>query len=316
MAKYVAPDGKYKRRKQQKARKMAMYSTIAVFILVVSFGIVKVIELFTGTEEDIPLLDNTRSPEQTVNPVQNNYNMGPFVDDMALEMVNPDIDTLRVTANGRVEISYFDDVIFLGDSLADGFKAYSKSLDLKNSGAVYLTQKSTTPKTFLLDSAMVDAGDGPVPVWPVIQQRQPGKMYITLGTNALMGADPQTIIESYGQLIDKIRENSPNTLIYVTTVTPTTVKTATTKTQLSFDRIYEMNNLIADMCNEKGVSLINLYDVLKNSSGYLREEIAAGDGIHLTPNGYRQWLDYLITHTVYSPSSPYVPGSPYYEIVS
>jgi len=58
---------------------------------------------------------------------------------------------------------------------------------------------------------------------------------------------------------------------------------------------------------------MNENEVFKNSEGYLREEIARPDGYHLTPTGYKQWLEYLITHTVYDPASPYIPGSPYYS---
>ena len=232
--------------------------------------------------------------------------MGPKLYDLEKDTKNPDIDVLAVTKNGRVDISYFDDAMFLGDSLADGFKVYASSLALKNSGAVYLTQKSTTPRTFLQPGSMVDAGAGPIDVWATIDQRQPGKMYITLGTNALMAMDPEAFAESYEQLIDKIRDYSPDTLIYVTTITPTTTKTAASKPQLSFDRIYQANQLIAKMCVEENLALINLYDVLKSSSGYLREDIAAKDGIHLSPSGYREWLDYLITHTVYHPNNKYV----------
>ena len=60
------------------------------------------------------------------------------------------------------------------------------------------------------------------------------------------------------------------------------------------------------MCRNKGLGLINLYDVLKDDSGYLRSEIARADGYHLTPTGYQQWLDYLITHTMYAPWNPYL----------
>ena len=314
MAKYKAPaDARSRRRKQQKARYMAMYATIALFILVVSFAIVKVIEFFTHEEENIPLLDNSGMQTETVVTPQNNYVFGPFATDLDGAVISPDIDVLRVTENGRVDISYFDDAVFMGDSLADGFKFYNQSLSLKNSSTVYLTQQGTTPRTFLAPGAMVDAGEGPVDVWATIEQRQPGKMYITLGTNALMAMDPQAFVESYAQLIDKIRSYSPDTLIYVTTITPTTAKKATSEPRLSFERIYTSNLLLATMCNEKDCAMINLYDVFKNSEGYLREEIARSDGYHLTPTGYKQWLEYLITHTVYDPASPYIPGSPYYS---
>jgi len=314
VARYKAPmDARSRRRKQQKARYMAMYATIALFILVISFAIVKVIELFTHEEEKIPLLDNSGIQAETIITPGNDYTFGPFITDTDLSVIDPDIDVLRVTENGRVDISYFNDAVFMGDSLADGFKFYNQSLSLKNSSAVYLTQQGTTPRTFLAPGAMVDAGEGPVDVWATIEQRQPGKMYITLGTNALMAMDPEAYVESYAQLIDKIRATSPDTLIYVTTITPTTLAKATSEPRLSFERIYLSNLMLATMCNEKDCALINLYEVFKNSEGYLREEIARPDGYHLTPTGYKQWLEYLITHTVYNPASPYVPGSPYYS---
>lgn len=313
MAKYVSENSRAKRRKQQKARRMAMYSTIAIFILVISFVIVKVIEIFKNDEKDIPLLDNSGTEDITdENTPTNDIVIGPVIGDTTLDIVKPDIDILRTTSNGRVELSYFDDAIFMGDSLADGFKVYGGWMNLKNTSAIYLTQQGTTPRTFLQPGVMVDAGEGPVDVWATIEQRQPGKMYITLGTNALMGMEPEEFIDGYYKLIDKIKATSPNTVIYVTTITPTTEKKAAQEPRLSYDRIYQSNQLIAKMCNEKGLMLINLYDVMKNDSGYLNEDIAASDGYHLTKTGYSWWFDYLITHTKYDPNSPYIPGSPYY----
>ena len=312
MAKYVAPGNRAKRRKQQKARKMAMYSTIVIFILVISFGIVKVIEFFQKDEGDIPILDNSGSTDTEDIVVDNGLFIGPTLEQTTGNVVQPDIYTIQATENGRVDVSYFDDAIFLGDSLADGFKVYAGWMSLKDTSAVYLTQQGTTPRTFLQPGAMVDAGRGPVDVWAVIEQRQPGKMYITLGTNALMAMDPPEFIESYSQLIDKIKKTSPDTVIYITTITPTTEKKAAAEPRLSYERIYEANKLIAKMCNEKGAVILNLYDLLKDETGYLDVDIAAGDGYHLSPAGYRIWLDYLITHTKYDPDSPYVPGSPYY----
>ena len=313
MAKYVAESSRAKRRKQQKARRMAMYSTIAIFILVISFVIVKVIEIFKHDDKDIPILDNSGTEDMTdENIPTDDIVIGPVIGDTTLDIVRPDIDILRTTSNGRVELSYFDDAIFMGDSLADGFKVYGGWMNLKNTSAIYLTQQGTTPRTFLQPGVMVDAGEGPVDVWVTIEQRQQGKMYITLGTNALMGMEPEEFIDGYYKLIDKIKTTSPNTVIYVTTITPTTEKKAAQEPRLSYERIYRSNQLIAKMCNEKGLMLINLYDVMKNDSGYLNEDIAASDGYHLTKTGYSMWFDYLITHTKYDPNSPYIPGSPYY----
>lgn len=315
MAKYT-PEELKRRKRRRKRKKMTRLAMMGVFVVALAFGMVKVVEkMIIPADKTV----DTQPEHTAVHIQQPNTNISKQMDswygytgDVAqtinLENTIPEIDMVRVPESDPVAINYFDDVVFLGDSLADGFKVYNTSLSLKDSKAVYLTQKSTSPRTFLQPGVKIDAGAGLVDVWAVIEQRQPGKMYITLGTNALMGMTPQDFIASYEQLIDKIRRTSPNTVIYVTTITPTTYRTSIQKPQLSFTRIYEANQLIAQMCRNKGLGLINLYDVLKDDSGYLRSEIARGDGYHLTPAGYQQWLDYLITHTLYSPFNPYITG--------
>ena len=317
MAKYVDQQARNRarKRKQKKARRMAMYSCIVLFILVVSFVITQAIQFFGRDEEKPPILetpDNTQT-ENIQTPAVNTYSMGPSAADLSLPLIQPDISTVRATANGRVDVGYFDDAIFMGDSLADGFKDYAAWMSLKDTGALYLTQRSMTPRSFLQPGARVDAGDaGVVDVWQTITDRQPGKMYITLGTNALMAMEPSEFITSYYQLVEKIRSVSPDTTIYITTIPPTSKDYAAKESRLSKERILEANQLIAKMCTEENLSLISLYDVAAGRDGYLREEINS-DGIHMTPDGYRQWLNYLIEHTVYSPDSPYIPGSPYHK---
>ena len=317
MAKYVDQQARNRarKRKQKKARRMAMYSCIVLFVLVVSFVITQVIQFFTREEDHQPLLDNpgNTQTELTDTPSPVDYAVGPHISDLSLPLVQPDISHTQTTANGRVDVGYFDNAIFMGDSLADGFKDYAAWMSLKGRGTLYLTQRSMTPRSFMQPGAMVDAGDaGVVDVWATIADRQPGKMYITLGTNALMAMDPAEFIESYYQLVAKIRQTSPDTTIYITTIPPTSSAYAAKEERLSKERIQQANDLIAKMCREENLALINLYDVVMGADGYLNEEINS-DGIHMTPEGYKMWLNYLIEHTVYSPDSPYIPGSPYHS---
>ena len=310
MAKYRTPEEKLKYRKRQKRRKVLMYSCMAAFVLVCSFIIVQAVEFMAGGITKVVASGNQNIQQPNTSVTKQAESWYGFEGEVAktinTEEALPELSMVQVMENGRVDISYFDDVLFLGDSLADGFKVYNSSLELKDSKAGYLTQRSMSPRSFLQPGVHVDAGGGPVDVWAVIEQVQPGKMYLTLGTNALMSMSPEDFIVTYYQLVDKIRRTSPNTQIYVTTITPVAAWKSRKESRLSFDRIYQANQLIAKMCVEENLALINLYDVLKSSSGYLREDIAASDGIHLSPSGYREWLDYLITHTVYNPNNKYV----------
>lgn len=317
MAKYVDRQARARmqKRKQKKARQMAGYASVVLFILVVSFGITSVINMFSKDNERQPLLENP-GIQQEENPDNRSalvYSMGPQRTDLSLPVKSLDIGTIQTTANGRVDVAYFDDAIFMGDSLADGFKDYAAWMSLKDTNTLYMTQRSMTPRSFLQPGASVDAGKaGVVDVWATIAEKQPAKLYITLGTNALMAMEPQEFIDSYYQLVGKIRATSPDTIIYITTIPPTSSSYAAKESRLSKERIQQANDLIAKMCSEKNLALINLYDVVAGSDGYLEESINA-DGIHLTPVGYKMWLNYLIEHTVYDADSPYIPGSPYHK---
>ena len=288
----------------------------AAFVLVTAWAMVQVVEHYFALQAaSVPPQEKPPLQQPNTN-ITKQFDSWADFDGTVEQTINfhtetPEINMIQVQESHPVDISYFNDAIFLGDSLADGFRVYNSGLALKDSTAVYLTQKSTSPRTFLQPGVMINAGEGPVKVWDVISGKQPGKMYITLGINALMGMSPEDLVESYGQLIDKIRQETPHTTIYVTTITPTTQGKAWSEPRLSFDRIYQTNLLLAAMCRDKDLAFIHLYEVLKNSAGYLREDIAARDGYHLSPQGYREWLDYLITHTAYNPANPYLTGLDY-----
>ena len=216
MAKYVDQQARARaqRRKQNKARRMVMGSCVVLFILVVSFGITSVIQMFSREDDKQSLLENPDIQQEEsadgFSPVT--YTMGPQVADLAQPLATVSMDSVQATANGRVDVSYFDDVIFMGDSLADGFKDYAAWMSLKGRSTLYMTQRSMTPRSFIQPGATVDAGDvGMVDVWNTISNRQPGKIYITLGTNALMAMDPEEFIDSYYQLVNKIQGTSPDT---------------------------------------------------------------------------------------------------------
>ena len=303
----MAKKSSAKRRRKKLRRLMLM----ACFVLVTAWGMVQAVEWYAAKEATAAIPAEKPPVQQPNTDITKQLSSWADFDNNIEKTINfheetTEINMIQVQESHPVDVSYFNDAIFMGDSLADGFRVYNSRLTLKDSTAVFLTQKSTSPRSFLQPGAMIDSGRGLVKVWDTISEKQPGKMYITLGTNALMSMDTETFIDSYYQLIDKIRETSPDTIIYVTTVTPVTAWKGQKEPRMSFERIYSYNQRITKMCVEKDLALINLYEVLKSSSGYLREEIAAGDGYHLTPTGYQQWLDYLISHTVYNPANIYI----------
>lgn len=314
MAKYVSPATKKRAKKNQTIRKIAMYLSLVAAVLLIALFIVQVIKVLNPPTTQPPLIVNsgesapTDTPPQTETP---KFTPGPKLEEKDLDILAPTRQLLDTAENGRVSMAYFKDAAFIGDSLADGFREYQGTLGLYE-GTLFFTARSLTPRAFLQPGFTMDFGGAQRDPWEFIKREQCKKVYITIGTNALAGGQsPRELAESYGMLVDKVRESTPDAVIYISTITPTLPSVEKSQPNLSKDRIERTNTLLVKMAAEKGVALLDIHSEFSDENGYLIGEKAYGDGIHLRPSGYKEWMDHLISHTVYSPTSPYIPGSPY-----
>ncbi|MBE6886799.1 MAG: hypothetical protein E7484_00065 [Ruminococcaceae bacterium] len=322
MARYLSPEAKQRRIRRRRAKRIALAAFLVAFILVVSYGIVAVIEAFTPENEGEHTLIN---PEQVtdlepntsletegewtgfVGPVQQTINN--------FEIVAPDHRMLQLPENGSVDLSYFENVTFVGDSLTEGLRIYSSIENSVANISTFVSAKSLSPKSFL-EGVITNFENNYRPAQNGVEaiiESWPSKVYITLGTNALVYMTDEQFIYYYDQLLTRLKYEMPNVLFYVCSVTPTTAEYAAAKPNFAWDRMYRVNNQIAKMCSEKGMHYINLHEALAGEDGYLKHEYAAKDGIHLKPEAYEVWIQYLMTHTVHRSDNPYIIGSPYYN---
>ncbi len=320
MARYLSPEAKKKRARRRKAKRFAMVAFLAAFILLVSAGIVAVIEVFTPDEtEDPAIIENTPATQLSPNTsLESNVDwrgtMGPVQQTINnFEIIAPDHRMLQLPENGSVDLSYFENVTFVGDSLTEGLRIYGDIENAVAHTAKFVSAKSLSPKSFiegvitnfehLPDQNGVEA----------IVSTYPGKIYVTLGTNALVYMTDDQFMYYYDQLLTQLRERMPGVIFYICSVTPVTAEYASTHPNFTWDRMYAVNNRIAKLCSEKGFHYINLHEALTGDDGYLPAEYAYSDGIHLRPEVYTKWVQYLMTHTVHRNDNPYIIGSPYYR---
>lgn len=321
MAKYLSPEARKKRKRRRQARRLAMYATLAVFVLVLSYGIVAVIEAFSPSEDSpLQLLQPVESGDLTPNsslesdgewskregPVQQTIN--------EFEVIAPDHRMFQLPENGSVDLSYFEDAVFVGDSLTEGLRIYHSIDDAIANTAKFVSAKNQTPKSFL--EGVIVFPDNYRPTQngvEAIVSENPGKVYITLGTNALTFMNRDQLMYYYDQFLTALQDQLPDTIFYICSITPTTVQEASKRPVFTYDNIYAANNLIAQMASQKGMHYINLHEALAGEDGYLNPEYVGDyDGIHLKPSAYSIWIQYLMSHTVHRADNPYIPGSPYY----
>ena len=133
----------------------------------------------------------------------------------------------------------------------------------------------------------------------VLTARQPPVLYILLGTNVLnRDGDYSSFLTYYRLMLDMISQALPNTQIYVQSITPVRPEVRSSHPGLYKERLCEINNELAAIALEKNCAFLNLWEALADDNGDLKAEYAQPDGIHIKPEGYPAWVEYLATHTV------------------
>ena len=319
MAKYLSPEAKQRRARRRRAKRLALAAFLVAFILLVSYGIVAVIEVFMPDNEGETSLiaPNQQTDLATNSDLEKEGDWATFIGPVQqtinnFEIVAPDHRMLQLPENGSVDLSYFSNVTFVGDSLTEGLRIYRNIENSVAEIATFVSAKSLSPKSFI-EGMITNFENGYRPSQngiDAIVESWPSKVYITLGTNALVYMTDDQFIYYYDQMLTQLKERMPKVTFYVCSVTPVTAEYAAAKPNFSWDRMYVVNNRIAKMCSEKGMHYINLHEALAGDDGYLKREYAAADGIHLKPEAYTVWVQYLMSHTVHRSDNPYIIGSP------
>lgn len=221
-----------------------------------------------------------------------------------------DSSVIRQPACGQVDLSYFSDAAFLGDSLTVGFSDYSINLG----GALICGYTGVGPDAIVNRSAVKSSTRGEEIALDVLAAAQPKKLYILLGTNTLttLGAADR-FLAYYGQMLDLLHQSlGDDCVIYVQSIPPVRPAAAEEKPGLASDVLRSVNEQLAQMAADKGCVYLDLWETFADGEGSLKEILAAPDGVHFSAgNGYGAWVTYLRNHAKYSAANAWTPGSAY-----
>ena len=187
--------------------------------------------------------------------------------------------------------AYFEDALFVGDSRMEGLVT---NASIENLNAI--TSIGMTVQTAVEDELIRD-GDEKITVLQKLEQEEFSKIYLMLGTNELGWAYPEIFIEKYSELIDEIKISKPNAIIYILSIMPVNEKLIENSEYKNNAHISEVNLLLKDMCDNKGIYFLNIYDLVYDEEMGLNLE-ASTDGLHLGPTYCNKVFDYLKDHYV------------------
>ena len=196
-----------------------------------------------------------------------------------------------------VEKSWFNSVSFVGDSLTQGMQMYDTGLP----NAMFCAYRGVGPNA-IVNGTSCKRADGVTEVpLDALTAQQPKAVYILLGTNVLgRDTDYTSFLTYYRLMLDMITQALPGTPVYVQSITPVRPEVSAKQNHegLNRDRLCRINDELAAVALEKNCYFLNLWEVLADENGDLKEEYAQPDGYHLKQAGYTAWVDYLRSHTV------------------
>ena len=221
-----------------------------------------------------------------------------------------DSSVIRQPGCGQVDLSYFSDAAFLGDSLTVGFSDYSINLG----GALICGYTGVGPDAIVNRSAVKSSVRGQEVALDVLAAARPKKLYLLLGTNTLttLGASDR-FLAYYGQMLDLLRQAlGDDCVIYVQSIPPVRPEAAAEKPGLASDVLRSVNEQLAQLAAQKGCVYLDLWEAMADGEGNLKEVLAAPDGVHFSAgNGYGAWVTYLRNHAKYASTNAWTLGSAY-----
>lgn len=224
-------------------------------------------------------------------------------DSASSDMSSAPLDTEKyvlVPKSEAVERAYFDDAVFIGDSISKGLKLYGV-LPPEN----VLADQNVGIDQIANDKEVYSMPGGvKMTLFNALKtlKTKPKKIYIMLGSNGLPHYDNAKHLEYYEKVLDRIIKEYPDTIIYLQSVTPITTAAEKTYKARGKDftnaKINSFNKGVLALATKKEVYYLQVRDALVDKNGCLSAEYEGGDGVHFKKSGHESMYSYYKTHTV------------------
>lgn len=190
--------------------------------------------------------------------------------------------------------SYFNNIVFCGDSLTYGLGIDSRYLKMHDVVAwgglgVYDYLDYTA-------NASYNQSEETTPPIEWLKMLKPEVLYIMLGTNGIAIWSNDKHIRLYENMLDRIEEALPNTDIVLVGIPPWG-ESRNTET-FNGQKFDNFNMLLLETAHKRGLYYLNFAEVTRDANGNAKEDLVISDGIHWQNKCKDLYLNYIRTHAI------------------
>lgn len=201
--------------------------------------------------------------------------------------------------SGPVEASFYDDAVFIGDSVSLRLYYYCQSHPEALGKAQFLTAGNMGSGNALQevnDESVHPSYQGTkMSLEDGVKACGAKKVFIMLGMNDLNIYKIDGTVENMDTLAQRILKKSPDAEIYLQSMTP--ILAGHEKGQLTNENLDRYNAKLQELAKEKGYHFADVASVMKEADGSLKPAYCSdpeGMGMHFTDAGAEAWIDYLL----------------------
>lgn len=216
---------------------------------------------------------------------------------------NEKIDGIYFGKDGKAQTadaSFFDDAVFIGDSVSVKLAAYQQETKCFGNATMCAASSLSAANSLwqVSDASVHPYYNGrKTLVEDCVKLSGKKKVFIMLGMNDIGLYGQETSIRNYKELVARIKAKSPDVDIYIQSMTLMTSISERADKNLNNTQIKAYNEKLKAMCNETGWHYLDIASATCDSTGsYLPIEYCSDPvymGLHFSTAGCEKWVEYL-----------------------
>lgn len=193
----------------------------------------------------------------------------------------------------KVDESYFQDALFIGDSRTAGIELYAGFQNATFYAA-------TSMNVFDFDTRKINVDGTKMTVKDALTLHQFQKIYIMLGINDVGVNTIDTFFHSYSDMVKEIMRLQPDAIIFLQGNLHVTEKKSAADSIINNENIEARNQRIASLADNKRIFYIDVNESsLCDENGNLLEQYT-WDQVHLEAKYYPIWKQFIMEHGILS----------------
>ncbi len=258
---------------------------LAIVAIIITIIIALISFIFPGNSEEVTDSGDEIEVLQDSNEIDEEYEIDEYT--AAISEYEDSI----IKENTQASSTYNRDILFVGDSNTEALATYGHVGLQQVMGITGLGIQSVTSHAGI----WFVGHENPYTIPQAIKLMQPRTIIINFGTNNIGGMTVETFIDEYLEALAAIEKAYPYSNIIVNSIFP--VAQERDYPNVTMQEIDEFNIALVKMCSENGYMFLNSSELLRDAkTGFLLPEYASSDGLHLSKEGLKTYIEYVGSH--------------------